>query len=155
MVPELIFRVCTYESKVIADARAMQALHAGSRSAQSNKTSLQAEAYNNDSISEPPSFTCLHQRISFSSAGVPRAYIIMFTQLTLAAKPHAVASRRVNTYASAETYSRRQLYGMAAAVAPFMSAGAASALLAYDDDEEMVEKAKANRSKRLKEVGLE
>lgn len=43
---------------------------------------------------------------------------------------------------------------MAAAIAPLTFTGAASALLAYDDDEEMVEKAKANRAKRLKEVSV-
>lgn len=79
----------------------------------------------------------------------------MFAQLTLAAKPPAAGSRRVNACASSESYSRRQLYGMSAAVAPLIFSGAASALIAYDDDEDMVDKAKANRSKRLKEVSVE
>ena len=79
----------------------------------------------------------------------------MFAQLTVAAKPPATASRRVNACASSQSFSRRQLCGMAVAVSPFvLGQFQAQALLAYDDDEEMVEKAKANRSKRLKEVRL-
>ena len=100
-----------------------------------------------------PALDCIVR--SYSSVSTLFSHLTMFAQLTLTAKPPAAAARRVNACASSKSFCRRQLCGMAGAVSPFVFGQfQAQALLAYDDDEEMVEKAKANRSKRLKEVRL-
>lgn len=61
-------------------------------------------------------------------------------------------SRAVYAHANAATSrSRRNVLGLTLLAAPLFS-GAAMALIPDDDDEEMVEKAKANRKKKLQEV---
>lgn len=62
------------------------------------------------------------------------------------------ASRAVCAHANAsQLRSRRNVLGLPLVAAPLFS-GAAMALIPDDDDEEMVEKAKANRKKKLQEV---
>jgi hypothetical protein len=62
----------------------------------------------------------------------------------------AVRSRR-GIAARAAAPSRRTLVGSITGVS-LLTAGSAHALIPDDDDEEMVNKAKANRQSRLKEV---
>lgn len=70
---------------------------------------------------------------------------------SMSARP---ASRVVCTNANAANHSsRRKVLGLPLVMAPLF-AGAAMALIPDDDDEEMVERAKANRKKKLQEVRL-
>jgi hypothetical protein len=61
-------------------------------------------------------------------------------------------SARVVCARASPLVNRRRAFGVALVSAPLLSGRSALALLDYDDDEDMVEKAKANRAKRLKEV---
>jgi hypothetical protein len=80
----------------------------------------------------------------------PASMAAMFGARCMARAPTA----RVVATAASGGSRRRQMLGAMLLTAPLVSGPHAWALIPDDDDEEMVEKAKANRQNRLKEVRL-